>query len=199
MSSGEKQCWELLAKLNPDDVCKKAQALYDKAASFYTLESFGIDIHISPKEETIFSHAAGNQVLLQRLAYFSRLSILRYLTGAKDIPLSGELIKPVNLKGGQLFFRGTHVLPCDALAEKYGNNIEGFLAKGSELGGEQLKYGDASVRLFPLPKVPVVLILWRVDEEFPARLDLLFDSACEIQLPIDIIWSVAMMSLLIMM
>lgn len=199
MSSGEKQCWEIIAKLNPEDVCKNAQASYDMASSFYTLKSFGMDLHISPSEERIFSHAPGSQVILERLAYFSRLSILRYLTGAKDIPLSGELIKPVNLKGGQLFFRGTHVLPCDALAGKYGNNVEGFFAKGAELGGEQLKYGDASIRLFPLPRIPVVLILWRADDEFPARLDLLFDSACEIQLPIDINWSIAMMSLLIMM
>ena len=199
MSSGEKQCWETLAKLNPEEVCKSAQAVYDNASSFYTLKSFGMDIHISPREEKIFSHAPGSQVILERLAYFSRLAILRYLTDAKDIPLSEELIKPVNLKGGQLFFRGTHVLPCDAIAKKYGNTVEGFFTKGAELGGERLKYGDASIRLFPLPKIPVVLILWRADDEFPARLDLLFDSTCEIQLPIDIIWSIAMMSLLIMM
>ncbi|MBI3593004.1 MAG: DUF3786 domain-containing protein, partial [Nitrospirae bacterium] len=46
---------------------------------------------------------------------------------------------------------------------------------------------------------PVALILWAADEEFPSRVDLLFDSTCELQLPLDIIWSIAMMSLLLML
>jgi hypothetical protein len=41
--------------------------------------------------------------------------------------------------------------------------------------------------------------LWLEDDEFPARLDLLFDSTCAMHLPTDIIWSIAMMSVLIML
>ncbi len=50
-----------------------------------------------------------------------------------------------------------------------------------------------------MPKIPVTLILWLQDEEFPARADLLFDSSCELHVPIDIIWSIAMMSTLVML
>jgi hypothetical protein len=37
------------------------------------------------------------------------------------------------------------------------------------------------------------------DEEFTARADLLFDSSSEMQAPLDILWSVAMMTVLAMM
>ena len=75
---------------------------------------------------------------------------------------------------------------------------EGF-SGGGETWGMPVKYGDAAVQLFPFPRIPVVIILWREDEEFQARTDLLFDSSCEFHLALDILWSTAMESLLIMM
>jgi hypothetical protein len=47
--------------------------------------------------------------------------------------------------------------------------------------------------------VPVTLILWLEDEEFPARSHLLFDETCEQHLPPDIVWSVAMLCALVML
>jgi hypothetical protein len=56
-----------------------------------------------------------------------------------------------------------------------------------------------AMKLYPLPKIPVFLILWLKDEEYPPRADLLFDSTCEAQVPLDIIWSIAMLSVLVML
>ncbi|MGE5894213.1 MAG: hypothetical protein ACM34I_09180 [bacterium] len=43
-------------------------------------------------------------------------------------------------------------------------------------------------------------MLWLEDEEFPPRVDLLFDSTCDIQISLsDIIWSVAIMTCLVML
>jgi hypothetical protein len=44
--------------------------------------------------------------------------------------------------------------------------------------------------------VPVTLTLWLADEEFPARAGILFDSTCGLQLPTDILWSLARLSCL---
>ena len=164
----------------------------------YLLKSFGMDISVDPGKSRIYSDAPEAGLLLDRLGYFSRLSILFYLTSAKNIPLSGRLVQPVNLKGGQVFFRGTHVLPLDKLALKYSSDAKSFMKRGTDLGGAQTDYGDASIQLFPFPRIPVVIILWLEDEEFPARTDLLFDSTCEFHLALDILWSTAMKSLLMM-
>jgi len=199
MLSGEDRAWNILRGLNPEDVCKNAVVEYDHSTGMYLLKSFGMDVYIDKHNTRIYSHAPDADLLLGRLGYFSILSILFYLTSAKDIPLSGKLLQPVNLKGGHIFFRGTHVLPLDKLASRYGNDADGFLKRGRELGGKELNYGDAAVQLFPFPRIPVVIILWREDEEFPPRTDLLFDSSCEFHLVLDILWSIAMKSLLIMM
>lgn len=199
MSTGEEKVWETLTNLEPDEVCRRTDATFDAAAGLYLLKSFGRDFFVSPRERKIFSHSPGGEIFLQRLGYFFRLSITGYLAIAKDVSPTGRLVNPMNMKSGQLFFRGSHVLPLDRVAEKYGNDRDGFLKRSEELGGERLGYGDASMRLLPLSRVAVVPILWTTDDEFPARADLLFDSSCEVQLPIDVIWSIAMLSTLVML
>jgi len=199
VSSGEKKAWERLLRLEPLDVCKKAGVIYDRETTFYILKSFGFDFSVSPLKREIKNLSEKGDIFTKGLAYFFNLSVLSYLVNAKDIPLSGRLIKPENIRGGEFFFQGSHLLPLDKVSEKYRNNREEFISKGRELNGRMLDYGDASFEFLPMPRIPVRLILWLADEEFPARTDILFDSTCEIQLPLDIIWSIAMMSILVLL
>jgi hypothetical protein len=195
---GEDKAWEILTALDPGEVCRAASVSYDPAARQYTVPSFGMDFAVSLKDRTITSAAPGSEVLLRRLSYFFRLSVLWYLVHAKDITCTGRPVSLEQVKGGDIFTRGSHVLPLDGLAKKYAANREGFVERGKSLGAELVKNGDASLRFSPLPRIPATLTLWLEDEEFPARVDLMFDSTCELQLPTDMIWSIAMMSVLVM-
>lgn len=196
---GEEKAWKALSDLEPEDVCKRAGVLYDRESATYVLKSFGFDFYISPSKREIKSLSEKGDFFTRKLGYFFTISALSYLMNAKDIPFSGRLIKPENIKGGEFFFKGTHVLPLDKIAEKYRSDKGGFIAKGKEFNGRILDYGDASIEFMPMPRIPVTLILWLSDEEFSARADLLLDSTCEIQLPLDILWSIAMMSVLVML
>jgi len=196
---GEDRAWDILAALDPDAVCKAASVTYDTATAAYTVASFGMDFTVSVRDRTISSAAQGSGVLLTRLGYFFRLSLLWYLASVKDVACTGRLVKLEHIRGGDIFTRGSHVLPLDDVAKKFGKDKEGFIRKGTQLNAGMVQTGDASLRLLPLPRVPVILTLWLEDDEFPARVDLLFDSTCDLHLPTDIIWSVAMMSVIIML
>lgn len=196
---GEEKAWEILATLDVDDVCRAAAVSYDRATEQYVVKSLGMDFLVAVKDRTISSAAPGSDVLLKRLGYFFKLSILWYLVSAKDIACTGRVVKLQNVRGGEIFTMGSHILPLDKVAQRFGNNKEGFLQKGTGLGGERVKYGDASVKLYPFPRVPAILTLWLEDEEFPARADLMFDSTCDMHLATDIIWSIAMMCVLVML
>jgi len=196
---GEDKAWEKLSTLKPEDVCKAASVAYDAVSTNYQVTSFGMDFIVSVRDKKISSTAPGSEALLGKLGYFFRLSVLWYLVSARDIACTNRPVKLELIRGGDIFTRGSHVLPLDSVANKYGKDREGFIEKGRYLGGKIMSYGDASLRLAPLPRIPVILTLWLEDDEFPARLDLLFDSTCELHLPTDIIWSIAMMSVLILL
>ncbi len=199
MQSGEDKAWERLEEADPAVICKNAAVGFDAATGRYILSSCGMDFSISPGKKLMESAAADGAILLGKLGYFFRLSVPWYLTSAKEVPLSARLVKPENLKGGHLFFRGSHVMPLDAVAVKYARDAQGFMMKGAHFGGTPVQYGDAAFVLIPFPRIPVTIILWTADEEFDARVELLLDATCELHVPIDITWSISMMSLLLLL
>ena len=196
--SGENKAWSILETMRPEDLCRNASVAFDSGTGCYLVKSYGLDFAVSLADKRITSQSAGSDVLLQRLGGFFRLSTLWYLAKAREIPCAGKLVRLEQVRGGDAFSRGSHVLPLEKVAAKYGRNTAGFLERGETLGGEEVKLADAAVRLHPFPRIPVVVALWLEDAEFPARADILLDSTCELQLPTDVLWSIAMMSLLIL-
>jgi len=138
-------------------------------------------------------------LLVSALGDYSRLSTLRYLIHASDLPLTGQLVRPSDLSGGGIFVKGTHVLPLDKIATYFADYRGDFLSIGKSLGGSELDYGDMSLKLLPFPRVPVVLIVWCGDDEFAPKASLLFDSSCGEHLSTDIIWSTAVMTVEMML
>jgi len=199
MQSGEEHAWDLLGRLPQQDVCRRALASYDHLKNRFSLPLLSQDIIVDTKSRQLAGASAEADALLERVADYATLSVLWYLIGARPVPLTGRLVKPGDMGSGEFFDRGTHVLPLQRIARRYGDNIEGFLAAGRCLGGEPQEYADASLRLPVFPRVPVVLLLWARDPEFAARANLLFDSSVRFHMPVDVIWSTAMMALLAML
>ena len=197
--SGNQLAWAMVADKEPSIICKQADVQYDFVANKFIMKCFGQEIIVNASNYTIASYSSLGEKLLHGLGCFFDLAALWYLGKAKDIPLSGRMVSPASLRGGEIFQRGTHVLPLDKIAARYGTDFEGFYKRGAELGGQPMEHGDASLRLFPFPRVPVTIILWGADEEFPTRADMFFDLTCEQHLPTDVVWSTAMTSVLIML
>ena len=196
---GEEKAWDILLGLDEKDVTTNAKALFNSSDSTYALTCFGQDICISLKDRTFFSKSKLGALLLTSLGDYSRLSILRYFIHSVDQPLSGQLVRPSDLPGGDIFTKGTHILPLDKAAAYFSDHCNEFLIAGKSLGGTQRDHGDMSLNILPFPRVPVVLILWLGDEEFPSTASLLFDSSCVSYLPPDIIWATSMMAVEMML
>jgi hypothetical protein len=199
MPTGEDKAWERLQELDPEDVCTRAQVTFDQSSGFYTLTSFGQEIRISPRRREMLSSTVLGAFLVNDLRDLSVLSALWYLIHAKELPLSGQLVKPGDLPGGQIYSQGTHTLPLDSIAGEFGDDPALFLDKGAKLGGQ--RFGDAglSLRVFPFPRVPIVINVWRGDDELAPNSAILFDSTCTFHLPPDVIWASAMMTVQVML
>jgi len=191
---GEEDAWNSLVHLDHQRVVENSSARYLPDSSTYSLTCFNQQVHTSLIDRQFHSFTDTGTFLIDALGNYSRLSILHYLLHASWQPFTGHLVKPHELPGGRIFEKGTHVLPLPRLIGSYGNHPHTFFAAGKELGATELEYGDMAISLNPFPKIEVVLILWQGDDEFPPRGTLLFDSSCSFHLPLDIIWSTAMMT-----
>lgn len=200
IESGEAKAWQEVCALSREDVCKRTVATYDEKIGAYVLRCFGTDFYVEPCEMKIACSDIRGRIFLDKLETFFRLTVLCYMASALDIPTTGRLIRPVDVKGGHRFSAGTHVLPLDAIACRYARDKEGFLSQAEFLGAEVVTdFGDACIRIYPLPRVPITMVLWMEDAEFPAKVHLFFDSTCEFQLSrSDTIWASALMSCIIM-
>ncbi len=192
---GEKEAWDILSSLDYRAVETRTGAVFNPDSSAYRLLCLGQEILISLPVKDIAGSSVLGTILLKELGEYSRLSILRYLIHAKKISLSGKLVKPDDLPGGDFFSRGTHVLPLDKIIRRFENDFDGFIKTGSSLGGLQAEYGDVSLMLLPFSMVPVFIILWSGDDELPSKGSLLFDSTCTALAATDILWSTAMMTI----
>jgi hypothetical protein len=196
---GEREAWDLLDRVDPADVGTRAEVPFDPSSGSYVLTSLGQDVRISLQTRDILGGSPAGEFLVKDLGHLSRVSILFYLIYAKDLPVSGRLVKPALLPGGEIYVRGAHALPLHRIAEEFAEDPERFLDKGNRLGGLESEHGDVSLTLFPFPKLPVLLALWRQDDEFPSGCTLLFDSTCELHFPSDVLWATAMMTVQMML
>lgn len=118
------------------------------------------------------------------------LVVVVYLAHGRNVPLAGRWVDTHQL-GCSSFFQGRYALRLDRLLSLFGDAPAEFIAQALRLGGTPTgDKGDAAVRLWLLPKVPIKLILWQQDEELPAALTILFDASIEHLLPPDAIWAI---------
>ncbi len=117
--------------------------------------------------------------------FLEQLCLLAYLISAQDLPPTNKLVNAQTLPGGQFFFRGIHGLPTEKLERAFGDCPSNLHDISTQLGAEKCEFGDASIRLYVLPRVPLTLIVWGRSEEFDARASILFDKSAADQLPLD--------------
>jgi len=196
--AGERLAWERLAGRAREEVCAACGVPWEPRGGGYRVGCFGRAYLVDPASRRITACDEEGERLLERLAPHLQLALPWCLAKSSGARPRGTLVRPSSLPGGDIFLRGTHVLPLDELARRFGDAAADFTAAGTRMGGVPAPYGDAAVELLPLPRLPVTVILWTGDEEFPARADLLLDASAAGLLPVDILWSAAMMSLLVL-
>jgi hypothetical protein len=180
--------WEELARLNPETVCGRTMADYHVKRRGYTLPVLNQEHLILPYQRKITRLIGDGTPEEVDLNDEFILMVLYYLSKAIDIPLARRWISEKDLPGGETFFRGPHALSVDIVEEKYGDDPEGFIEAGKALGGTPVRFGDKSIAVDVLPRIPIIYILWAGDEEFPTRAGVLFDATIGSHFTLDIIW-----------
>jgi len=177
------QLWDQLKGLDPNETAQRALCQYSQDLGRYTLKLLNRTYVVDPQSQELYAESPDSEPV--GAGFLQQLCILVYLINAKNLPLAGQLVKGESFAGGMFFFRGQHALPTQRLVDAFGTRPDLLLEGSRNLPAQKCSFGDASITVTVLPRVPVTLIVWGADEEFDASASILFDAtACE-HLPLD--------------
>jgi hypothetical protein len=119
--------------------------------------------------------------------------ILHYLMAAEIPDSSGQWVSYREIPGASFYYGPFVKRAVEPLKKVFGQNIAAFSRAAEKLQARIIKNGDAGFELRTLPAVPLQLILWEGDDEFPAEANILFDKTIgRILSPEDIAWLAGM-------
>ncbi|MHC1741411.1 MAG: DUF3786 domain-containing protein [Syntrophobacteraceae bacterium] len=179
--------WEALLAKDPEMVCRSTGA-ERLGTGGLTLSFLNETLRVDGERRTLESLADGRWV--PRSDSMLELVVLLYLTRTEpDVMLEGSRVAPEGLKEAH-YFRGPHALDVASLLDRYGNDAKGFGDAVLALGGRLITMAsDVAGELRPLPLVPLTYLLWVGDDEFPAKISVLFDRSIEKVFSASAIWT----------
>jgi hypothetical protein len=105
------------------------------------------------------------------------LTMLAYYFDVSDgAPMTNEWIAFNQIPGGMFYAQAFQGYSGDELAKAFGNNSEAFMNANEKLGGRREFFGNLAYSFQVLPRVPIMVVCWLGDEEFPPSYRMLFDS-----------------------
>jgi len=128
-------------------------------------------------------------------ALWEKILVLHYFSTSDGSPMAQEHISFKEVREAMLYVPTFEKRAVAPLLGRFGGNPEQILEPAQQLGGKKEDLGDFSVTIPVLPRVPITLVFWKQDEEFEARLSILFDRTVVRYLPTeDIVLSAQMMA-----
>jgi len=176
-----------LAARDPREIIQLTRAAWDSHSREYRIKIWGCNYWVDAAHGRIRTENKGERVL----ADYMDLFIVHYLMGTGSADPANEWVSEKDIPGGSAFFRGPHTLPTKDIARAFGEDMEGFAAVCTRLGGRPLALADAAFTFDITPKLPVAVLLWQGDEDFGPDAGLLFDKTIARHLALDIIWALA--------
>jgi len=154
------KAWEELSKLQPEGIMPVKFMSYE-----YSIE---------PSDRKVMS--ASYNVLAKD---FTAILILHYLIRKlKGLPeLSGEWLTFREFSGIEGYYEAFKKRSIDPIIRKYGKNPEGILSVLSRLPAKKAEGGDFALLIDTFEGVPVLIKLWKGDEEFGPDANIYFDKS----------------------
>ena len=163
---------ERLAVADIEEQCRRSGSEYTKQDSGATVTVYYLDqpcLVTFPEVKVI--PTVGTELPLRE-----QILILHYLALAKGTTTTNSLITFRDLPGGIVYYPTFSKRTMEPLTRYFGREPELLVKAAKRLGARQIDMGDTTMVINALRHVPITMVLWRGDEEFPPQLNLLFDA-----------------------
>jgi hypothetical protein len=160
--------------------CHKSGARYLPAEKAIALDHLNRSYKISLPDGKV-SFADNDEAVPIR----DKILILHYFTRARGTPSTGRLITYKELQEGINYYPTFFKRAIEPIISNFKSEPEKLTEIAATMGGRKSDYGDIAVTITAFPNVPLTIVLWRGDEEFPLDGNILFDSTIAEYLPTE--------------
>lgn len=168
-----------LREANLADLAGRTGAAYHQSTGEMGIPLFGKRLIITP-ELMVLEEKSREKAGLNTQAL-----LLYHLTCSDGVLVTGRWISFRELPDGGFYHQAFQGYTGHQLAKTFQNDIGGLKSAALSLGGRPEAMGDLAFSFRALPRVPVALIYWLGDEDFPASARILFDASAGHHLPTD--------------
>jgi len=166
-------CEQLAKIVDLEHQCLKSGARYQVRDSkkVINLEYLNQPYQITLPDIEISAKDSEDEVPLR-----DKILILHYIIQAKGTAMSNKMITYKELPEGISYFPTFSKRAIKPLIDHFGSRPHRLLDVAEILGGRKVDYGDVAVTINAFSRVPITLVLWQGDEEFPPDGNIIFDS-----------------------
>ena len=168
-----KKALETFATKSPQRIAHNSGCTFDEIKKVFYINCIGQDFSVNYPAGNV--HRVENNAKEIPLTW--QILMLHYLAEAKGTPLRNEVISYKELPAGNIYIEPFKKRTLQPFLKIFGNNPEKLLAVGKKFNGKPAKYGDYSITINSLPRIPITYVLWQGDEEFSASGNVLFDAS----------------------
>ena len=173
---------KLTYKVDIEDFCRRSGSILitEKGERFIQLSYLNSIYRINLNKQIISKVGDDTPVELR-----DKILILHYLLTASGKPLSGDLISFKDLGEGLAYYPTFAQRAIQPLITCFGKNPDKLLNCAEQIGGVKSSFGDFAVTISAFARVPVTIVLWQGDDEFPPNANILFDRLVLEYLPLE--------------
>lgn len=162
--------WKAIKGSNYKERAEMSGALWDKEKSKFELNILNRIINIFPDKKEIIAHDDAE------LQPWEKIIPLHYLNKADGTNSTGPLISYKEIPDAMLYWPNFVKRTHNIILKSFGSAPEKLLEVADKIPAVPLKMADFSLKIKALPKVEIIIQLWKGDEEFPPQTAFLFDS-----------------------
>ena len=137
---------------------------------------------VLPREDFIARDPESNKALPP----IHQATILYYFYSSKGSPPAGSWISFSELEDGQFYNKAFQGYTANKLLQHFSTNYQAFDDCCQALCAENTNFADGAFRFQILPRVAVLAVYWKGDDEFPPSYKILFEDTADYHLPTDV-------------
>jgi len=166
---------------DPAVLAEYTGATFHAASGELELSIFGVPKIVSTPDFVARDGRTGKESSVNTQAL-----LLYHFCTTNGAPLTGRWISFRELPGGGFYHQAFQGYTGNEIVKHFGNDLPALEQAALDLGGHREEVGDATFVFQALPRIPLMVVYWLGDEDFPSSARILFDSSAGRHLPTDV-------------